>query len=94
MVPKEIQAHIKEHVILSVALKEKMSKKDYVGTGVIKKVRLVPKKDFLLVTLQIDVMFPLNKKSRQKTPQRGIEYEEFLDMRVRYDSSNVFSQLI
>ena len=51
MVPKEIQAHIREHVILSVAFKEKVSKKDYVGTGVIKKVRLIPRQDFLLVTL-------------------------------------------
>ena len=60
-VPKEIHAHIREHVILSVAIMERNTGKDYVGTGVIKKVKLTRNSPYLEVILQIDVMYPLNK---------------------------------
>ena len=92
-VPKEIHAHIREHVILSVAIIERQTGKDYVGTGVVKKVKPIRNSPNLQVTLQIDVMYPLNKQKRQKTPSPKIQYMNRLDFRVRYDSSNVFSQI-
>ena len=91
--PKEIHAHIREHVILSVAIIERQTGKDYVGTGVVKKVKPIRSSPNLQVTLQIDVMYPLNKQKRQKTPSPKIQYMNRLDFRVRYDSSNVFSQI-
>lgn len=49
--PKEIHAHIREHVILSVTFMERLTGKHYVGTGVIKKVKVNRQSQFLDVTL-------------------------------------------
>ena len=87
--PKTIQQQIKEHVILSVAIKDYDNDDDYVGTGVIKKVQVMRGDPYLTVILQIDVMQPLDKRKRQNPPDQDVRYARTLDFRVRYDSQNI-----
>lgn len=64
-VPKTIQQQIREHVILSVVIPNFTTGKDYVGTGVIKRVQVSRGGPNLTVWLQIDVLQPLDKNRRQ-----------------------------
>ena len=61
----------------------------YVGTGVIKKIKVSRNDPNLTVILQIDCTDPLDKDKRQKTPNTKAVYENQLDFRVRYDSENI-----
>lgn len=75
-------------MILSVAI-ESEEVGVYVGTGVIKKVKVSKNDPNLTVILQIDCTDPLDKDNRQKTPNTKAVYESWLDFRVRYDSENI-----
>lgn len=82
-IPKSLQQHIRQYVILSVAIES--SEGTYVGTGVIKKLQITRRDPDLTVILQIDCMYPLDRKQRQKTPSRSADYASTLDFRIRYD---------
>ena len=75
-------------MILSVAIDSKQVGV-YVGTGVIKKVKVARNDPNLTIFLQIDCIDPLDKDKRQKTPNTKAVYESWLDFRVRYDSENI-----
>jgi len=60
-------------------------KGEYLGTGVIKRVRILRGSPTLNVTLQIDVLNPLDRKDYQNVPDRNTFYRNTLDFRVRYD---------
>ena len=61
-------------MILSVAIESKKIGV-YVGTGVIKKVKVSKNDPNLTVILQIDCTDPLDKDKRQKTPNTKAVYE-------------------
>lgn len=57
-----MQQYIRTHVILSVAIRHANGSGDYVGTGVVKNVRILRNNPNLIVTLQIDALDPLDRK--------------------------------
>lgn len=60
-IPKTHQQHIRQHVIMSVAIDETRGG-TYLGTGVVKKVQISRHDPNLTVILQIDCMYPLDRK--------------------------------
>ena len=63
-VPRDHQEHIRENTLLSVIIAAKNdSSKNYVGTGVVKKVKVARHKP-MTVILQLDVIDPLNRSKR------------------------------
>ena len=68
MIPKDIQQYIRKNVILSVVIKDLSAGKDYVGTGVVKNIIVSRNSPDMTVSLQIDVIDPLDRKFRQNTP--------------------------
>ena len=92
-IPKTIQQHIRNHVLISVLLREAGSGKEYIGTGVVKKVEVRRNQQNMSVILQIDCMDPLDRNQRQETPKIKTNYQNTLDFRVRYDFQNIKSQI-
>ena len=66
-IPKRFNQFIREHAILSVFIKSSTDA-DYLGTGVIRKVKIRKNDPNLAVTLQIDIIFPFDRKLRQAVP--------------------------
>ena len=73
-IPKTIQQHIRNHVLLSVVIREAGSGKEYVGTGVVKRVEVRRNQKNMTVILQIDCMDPLDRNQRQNTPNKKTKY--------------------
>ena len=71
--------------MLSVVIRHADGKGEYVGTGVVRQVKLRRNQPSMDVTLQIDALNPLDRKEFQKTPKSGTNYSNVLDFRVRYD---------
>lgn len=80
-------------MILSVAIKKANGIGDYVGTGVVKIVRIKRGHPNLEVILQIDALDPLNRKELQDVPRRNIQYCNSLDLRIRYNNLNIISEI-
>ena len=89
-VSKTNQQYIRENAILSVVIPINVGKgktpDNYVGTGTIKKVTMIPNDPFLSVNLQIDIVDLLDRKKRQEIPLKNLDYFGELDFRIRYDS--------
>ena len=66
---------------------------EYLGTGVVRRVKVYKGDPNLQVTLQIDIIYPLDRKLRQPMPKRNANYRQILSFRVRYDASNLKSQI-
>ena len=67
------------------------NKQSYLGTGTIKKVQVIPG-DFLIITLQIDVMDPYNRNHDQEVPHASTVYGSELSFRIIYDLDSIVSQ--
>ena len=50
-VPKSLQQHVRNHVVLSVAIRHADLSNDYVGTGQVKRVRVLRNEPDLIVSL-------------------------------------------
>mmetsp|Transcript_1551 Transcript_1551/g.2135 ORF Transcript_1551/g.2135 Transcript_1551/m.2135 type:complete len:129 (-) Transcript_1551:2234-2620(-) len=74
MIPKNLQQFIRKHVVVSVAIRQVGGGADYLGTGMIKNVRILRKQPNLIVTLQIDALNPLDRKQLQATPSKSAHY--------------------
>ena len=48
-IPKALQSHIRPNVIMSVAIRESETGKDYLGTGVVKTIKMQRKNPYLTV---------------------------------------------
>ena len=63
-IPKSVQQYIRKNVILSVVIREAVTGHDYVGTGVVKAIIVKRNDPDMTVSMQIDVMDPLDRKFR------------------------------
>ena len=69
-VPKKLHEFIRVHTVMSVVINEKgASSKEYLGTGVVKKIILSKHESYITVIFQIDVIDPLDRKNWQQTPK-------------------------
>ena len=69
-VPKKLHEFIRQHTVMSVVIREKgASGKEYLGTGVVKKIILARNEPYITVIFQIDVIDPLDRKCWQSTPK-------------------------
>lgn len=65
-VPKKLHEFIRQHTVMSVVIKENgASSKEYLGTGVVKKIILAKNETYITVIFQIDVIDPLDRKNWQ-----------------------------
>lgn len=90
MIPKKLEAHIRNQVTLSVAIRL-IDGMDYVGSGTIKQVRILKNQPNLAVTLELNIVDPLGRDLRQEVPNQDAKFEKVLDLRVRYDNSQIQS---
>ena len=61
-IPKRVQQFVKENSILSVTFLNNSTQTDYVGTGIIKSITIKERDAYYYALLQIDIMYPLDKK--------------------------------
>ena len=88
-ISKEYLPFVKQNTILAVEIPYKVSKQQsYIGTGRVKKTELIKNSKFYEVTLQIDIIYPLDPKFRQEVPQKKVKFSDYLSFRVRYDVSS------
>ena len=65
-VPKKLHEFIRQHTVMSIVIKENgSSSKEYLGTGVVKKIILAKNETYITVIFQIDVIDPLDRKNWQ-----------------------------
>ena len=94
-VPKSMQQHMTKNAILSVVIpihkknpqNQLEEQKFYHGFGTIKKILIKSGDEFLTVSLQIDIVNPLERSQRQSIPLRGVQYWHKLAFRIKFDDS-------